>query len=62
MVYSFCMCLGGKVVVVVLELGWLVINGMSEYVWDEVNVNSVIVVGIILEVDYLDYFLVGIVL
>lgn len=29
LVYSFCMCLGGIVVVVVFELGCVVINGMS---------------------------------
>lgn len=59
-VYSFCMCLGGMVVVVILELGCVVINGMSQYFCVECNVNVGIVVGIMLD-DYLGGLFVGIV-
>lgn len=43
------MCLGGVVVVVVLEDGRFVFNGMSYYVRNLENVNLVLVVIVLLE-------------
>lgn len=45
-VYSFCMCPGGFVVNASSEVGYLAVNGMSNYNRDEVNANSAIVVTI----------------
>ncbi len=45
-VYSFCMCPGGFVVNASSELGYVAVNGMSNYKRDEVNANSAIVVTI----------------
>ena len=45
-VYSFCMCPGGFVVNSSSEEGRLVVNGMSNYMRDEDNANSAIVVTV----------------
>lgn len=45
-VYSFCMCPGGFVVNASSEPGHLAVNGMSNYLRDEVNANSAIVVTV----------------
>ncbi|HKL79352.1 MAG TPA: NAD(P)-binding protein [Mobilitalea sp.] len=45
-VYSFCMCPGGFVVNSSSEVGHLVVNGMSNYMRDEDNANSAIVVTV----------------
>lgn len=45
-VYSFCMCPGGFVVNASSEEGRLAINGMSNYLRDEKNANSAIVVTV----------------
>ena len=45
-VYSFCMCPGGFVVNASSEKGRLTINGMSNYLRDEKNANSAIVVTV----------------
>ncbi len=44
--YTFCMCPGGTVVAAASENGRLVTNGMSEYVRNQVNANSALLVGI----------------
>lgn len=45
-VYSFCMCPGGFVVNSSSEEGHLTVNGMSNYLRDEENANSAIVVTV----------------
>ena len=45
-VYSFCMCPGGFVVNASSEQGYLAVNGMSNYLRNEENANSAIVVTI----------------
>ena len=45
-VYSFCMCPGGFVVNASSEVGYLAVNGMSNYKRDERNANSAIVVSV----------------
>ena len=45
-VYSFCMCPGGFVVNASSEEGHLAVNGMSNYLRDEENANSAIVVTV----------------
>lgn len=45
-VYSFCMCPGGFVVNASSEDGCLAVNGMSNYLRDEGNANSAIVVTV----------------
>ena len=45
-VYSFCMCPGGFVVNASSEEGHLVVNGMSNYLRDEKNANSAIIVTV----------------
>ena len=45
-VYSFCMCPGGFVVNASSEVGFLAVNGMSNYKRDEENANSAIVVTV----------------
>lgn len=45
-VYSFCMCPGGFVVNASSEAGYLAVNGMSNYMRNEENANSAIVVTI----------------
>lgn len=45
-VYSFCMCPGGIVVNSSSEKGHLVVNGMSNYLRDEENANSAIIVTV----------------
>ncbi len=45
-VYSFCMCPGGFVVNSSSEEGYLTVNGMSNYLRDEENANSAIVVTV----------------
>lgn len=45
-VYSFCMCPGGFVVNSSSEMGRLVINGMSNYLRNEENANSAIIVTV----------------
>ncbi len=45
-VYSFCMCPGGFVVNASSEPGHLAVNGMSNYLRDEANANSAIVVTV----------------
>ena len=51
-VYSFCMCPGGRVVAATSEEGRVVTNGMSQYSRAEFNANSGIVVDINPERDY----------
>lgn len=48
-VYSFCMCPGGFVVNASSEAGHLAVNGMSNYLRDESNANSAIVVTVLPE-------------
>lgn len=45
-VYSFCMCPGGFVVNASSEIGHLAVNGMSNYLRNEENANSAIVVTV----------------
>lgn len=45
-VYSFCMCPGGFVVNASSENGHMAVNGMSNYLRDEANANSAIVVTV----------------
>ncbi len=45
-VYSFCMCPGGKVVPATSEKGRVVVNGMSNYLRDEDNANSALLVSV----------------
>ncbi len=45
-VYSFCMCPGGFVVNASSEQGYLAVNGMSNYLRNEDNANSAIVVTV----------------
>ncbi|QUI23523.1 hypothetical protein HZI73_15070 [Vallitalea pronyensis] len=45
-VYSFCMCPGGYVVNASSELGHVVTNGMSNYLRDEANANSALLVNV----------------
>ncbi|MCI8307519.1 MAG: FAD-dependent oxidoreductase, partial [Lachnospiraceae bacterium] len=45
-VYSFCMCPGGYVVNASSELGYTVVNGMSNHKRDSENANSAIVVNV----------------
>ncbi len=45
-VYSFCMCPGGKVVPAASEKNRLVVNGMSNYLRDEDNANSALLVSV----------------
>ncbi len=45
-VYSFCMCPGGIVVPASSEKGRLVVNGMSNYLRDEENANSALLVSV----------------
>lgn len=45
-VYSFCMCPGGRVLNSSSEQGHLVVNGMSNYLRDEIYANSAIVVTV----------------
>lgn len=54
------MCLGGSVIVFVLNDFEIVINGMSEYVRDKINVNSVFLVNVMLEDFKSDNLLVGV--
>ncbi|MEJ2410431.1 MAG: NAD(P)/FAD-dependent oxidoreductase [Novosphingobium sp.] len=51
-VYSFCMCPGGRVVAATSEEGRVVTNGMSQYSRAEFNANSGLVVDINPERDY----------
>ncbi|HKT85531.1 MAG TPA: hypothetical protein VJQ77_05535 [Novosphingobium sp.] len=51
-VYSFCMCPGGRVVAATSEEGRVVTNGMSQYSRAEFNANSGLVVDISPERDY----------
>ena len=51
-VYSFCMCPGGRVVAATSEEGRVVTNGMSQYSRAEFNANSGLVVDIDPERDY----------
>lgn len=51
-VYSFCMCPGGRVVAATSEEGRVVTNGMSQYSRAEFNANSGLVVDITPERDY----------
>lgn len=44
--YSFCMCPGGQVVNASSEIGYLTVNGMSEYHRDGENANSALVVPV----------------
>jgi uncharacterized FAD-dependent dehydrogenase len=59
-VYSFCMCPGGRVVAATSEEGRVVTNGMSQYSRAEFNANSGIVVDIDPERDYPGHPLAGI--
>lgn len=45
-VYTFCMCPGGFVVNAASETGGLVCNGMSNYLRDEINANSAVLVNV----------------
>ncbi|BBF42285.1 NAD(FAD)-utilizing dehydrogenase, sll0175 homolog [Lachnospiraceae bacterium KM106-2] len=45
-IYSFCMCPGGFVVNSSSEEGHLVVNGMSNYLRNEKNANSAMIVGV----------------
>ncbi len=45
-VYSFCMCPGGKVVPASSEKGRMVVNGMSNYLRNEDNANSALLVSV----------------
>jgi len=45
-VYSFCMCPGGYVVNASSEIGYLAVNGMSNYAREGENANSAIVVTV----------------
>ena len=51
-VYSFCMCPGGRVVAAASEEGRVVTNGMSQYSRAEFNANSGLVVDISPERDF----------
>ncbi|GGB95346.1 hypothetical protein GCM10011494_12280 [Novosphingobium endophyticum] len=59
-VYSFCMCPGGRVVAATSEEGRVVTNGMSQYSRAEFNANSGLVVDITPERDYPGHPLAGI--
>lgn len=59
-VYSFCMCPGGRVVAAASEEGRVVTNGMSQYSRAEFNANSGLVVDITPERDYPGHPLAGI--
>lgn len=48
-VYSFCVCPGGMVVASASEHGGLVVNGMSEYKRNQVNINSALLVQVMPE-------------
>ena len=58
-VYSFCMCPGGRVVAAASEEGRVVTNGMSQYSRAEFNANSGLVVDITPERDYPGHPLAG---
>lgn len=61
-VYSFCMCPGGRVVAAASEEGRVVTNGMSQYSRAEFNANSGLVVDITPEQDYPGHPLAGVAL
>ncbi|WP_067735649.1 NAD(P)/FAD-dependent oxidoreductase [Novosphingobium naphthalenivorans] len=61
-VYSFCMCPGGRVVAATSEEGRVVTNGMSQYSRAEFNANSGLVVDINPERDYPGHPLAGVAL
>ncbi|MCJ2179053.1 NAD(P)/FAD-dependent oxidoreductase [Novosphingobium album (ex Hu et al. 2023)] len=61
-VYSFCMCPGGRVVAATSEEGRVVTNGMSQYSRAEFNANSGLVVDITPERDFPGHPLAGIAL
>lgn len=48
-VYSFCMCPGGFVVNSSSEIGHVVCNGMSNFIRNETNANSAIIVNVLPE-------------
>ncbi len=45
-VYTFCMCPGGNVVNASTETGLLCVNGMSEYLRDQENANSALLITV----------------